>query len=200
MISEYGKNLLQRLEEQLSGNQSKGREKKWAARPAAVLVPLYWDQGGWNLLFTRRTEQLDSHRGQVSFPGGGIEPKDRDPIEAALRETEEEVGIPADAIQVLGCMDTLLTVTQYEIAPVVAVLPWPQPLQINHAEVARVFGVPIAWLADSDNLELRHRLPMVPGPSIPVYYFKPFEDEIIWGATARIVLAFLDLLDLRPNV
>jgi len=198
MISEPGKNLLQRLEEQLSGNRSE-RQTEWAARPAAVLVPLYWDQSGWHLLFTRRTEQLGSHRGQVSFPGGGIDPKDRNPVETALRETEEEIGIPAEAIRVLGCMDKLITVTQYEITPVVAVLPWPQPLQINHSEVARVFGVPILWLADPDNLELRHRLPMISGPSIPVYFFKPFDAEIIWGATARIVLAFLDLLDLRPD-
>jgi 8-oxo-dGTP pyrophosphatase MutT (NUDIX family) len=199
MNSGSGEVLLQRLKEQLGMRNTEARIE-WKARPAAVLIPLYWDQARWNLLLTRRTELLDSHRGQVSFPGGGIEPQDRGPVEAALRETEEEIGIQADTIQVLGRMNTIITVTQYEIAPIVGVLPWPQGFQINKTEVARVFGVPVNWLADPANLELRHRLPMSPVRSVPVYYYKPFDGEVIWGATARIILAFLDLLGNRPQV
>jgi 8-oxo-dGTP pyrophosphatase MutT (NUDIX family) len=149
------------------------------------------------VLYTRRTESVDSHRGQVSFPGGRIEDDDEGPEGAALREAQEEIGLPVEAVNVLGTLDSLLTVTQFLVTPVVGVIPWPYALRLNVAEVAVAFGVDLEWLADPSNLEVRQRQPLVPGPSVPVYYFRPYQDEIIWGATARITLDLLDALGRR---
>jgi 8-oxo-dGTP pyrophosphatase MutT (NUDIX family) len=173
---------------------------EWEARPAAVLVPFYRQEGAWWLLYTRRTDQVESHRGQVSFPGGLIEEQDPNPIAAALRECEEELGIQRERVEVLGQLDPLLTVTQFEIAPVVGIIPWPYSLRLNPVEVVRAFGVPLRWLADRDNLQVQYRSPLGSGPSVPVFYYKEFDGEVIWGATARITLSLLDLLDLRPEV
>jgi 8-oxo-dGTP pyrophosphatase MutT (NUDIX family) len=167
---------------------------EWEARPAAVLLPLYKSQDEWHLLFTRRTDNVESHRGQVSFPGGVIESQDDGPIQAALREAEEEIGLLEKDVTILGTLDALLTVTQFIISPVVGIMPWPYPLQPNREEVASVFGVPLSWLADPSNLEIQEREPIMPGPIIPVHFFKPYQDEVIWGATARITLSFLSVI------
>ncbi len=172
-------------------------EAEWTARPAAVLIPLYYHRRKWSVLFTTRTDAVEAHRGQVSFPGGQIEPQDSGAAEAALRETEEEIGLKPADVRVLGQLNPLMTVTQFLISPVVGVIPWPYPLEINEIEVAKAFGVPLQWLADPANLEMRMRQPLVPGPEVPVYYYKPYGGEIIWGATARILLSLLELLGLR---
>lgn len=176
-------------------NQHQPRVRvEWEARLAAVLVPLYQENAEWHALYTRRTEDLEDHRGQVSFPGGVLEAGDAGPEQAALREAQEEIGLASKDIQILGQLDPLLTVTQFQIVPFVGIIPWPYPLVVNTAEVARTFGVPLAWLADGRNLEIRKRKPFVPGPEIDVYYFKPYLDEIIWGATARLTLQLLEIL------
>jgi 8-oxo-dGTP pyrophosphatase MutT (NUDIX family) len=167
---------------------------EWPAQPAAVLVPLYRADGLWHVLYTLRTDNVESHRGQVSFPGGRIEPGDGGPDIAALREAEEEIGIRPQDVRLLGVLDSLLTVTQFRVDPVVGVIPWPYPLQINTSEVALAFGVPLQWLADSAHLEVHTRLLRPDGPEIPVYYFKPYEGQVIWGATARITLALLETI------
>lgn len=168
-------------------------ESEWDASPAAVLVPLYRESGEWHLLFTRRTNDVDVHRGQVAFPGGRVEQGETF-AEAALRESEEEIGLQPDDVTVLGELNPLMTVTQFIVTPVVGRFPWPYALRANASEVARCFGVPIGWLADRSNLELEYREPLIPGPKIPVYSFKPYDDEVIWGVTARITLSFLELL------
>ncbi|MGD2057257.1 MAG: CoA pyrophosphatase [Anaerolineales bacterium] len=185
--------LPDRLEQHLSTHTPEVRVE-WDARLAAVLIPLFTADDDWQVLFTRRTEHLDSHQGQVSFPGGVVEAQDANPQETALRETEEEIGIPAGKISILGTLDSLLTVTQFQIVPSVGLIPWPMELKINRMEVARVFSVPLAWLADKNNLEVRKRQFPLSDRPIDVYYFKPFEGEVIWGATARLTLNFLDQL------
>jgi 8-oxo-dGTP pyrophosphatase MutT (NUDIX family) len=167
---------------------------EWDAKPAAVLLPLYQDQDTWHLLFTRRTEYVESHRGQVSFPGGVIDSEDQSPTHAALREVQEEIGIHPNDVEVLGMLDPLLTTTQFVITPIVGVFPWPYDLRLNRDEVANVFGVSLDWLADKNNLEVRERDYPISGGSISVYYFKPYQGEIIWGATALITLNLLSLL------
>ncbi len=168
-------------------------ESEWEAAPAAVLVPLYQQAGDWHLLFTSRTDQVDVHRGQVSFPGGRQEPEESS-SEAALREAQEEIGLAPGDVSILGEMNPLMTVTQFVVTPVVGTLPWPYELRPNAAEVARCFGVPIKWLAESSNLDVEYRQLRVPGPKIPVYHFKSFDDEVIWGVTARITVSLLELL------
>jgi 8-oxo-dGTP pyrophosphatase MutT (NUDIX family) len=120
-----------------------------------------------------------------------VEPVDLGPREAALREAYEEIGLRAEDIHVLGTLDSLLTVTQFHITPVVATVPWPYPFQINPAEVASVFSIPLDWLSNPAHLEVRQRPPLAPGPPVSVYYFRPYDGEVIWGATARITLQLL---------
>ncbi len=141
---------------------------------------------------------MPDHRGQVSFPGGRIDAADAGPEEAALREAEEEVGIHPNDVEILGRLDPLYTVTQFLINPVVGVVPWPYPIRLNSEEVDVAFGIPIDWLANPANLEARRRNPLVAGKSVLVYYFRPYEGHVVWGATARITLSLLDLLGRNP--
>jgi 8-oxo-dGTP pyrophosphatase MutT (NUDIX family) len=168
------------------------------ARPAAVLVPLYQEGGVWHILFTLRTETVDAHPGQVSFPGGAIEPGDDSPLQAALREAEEEVGLAAEDVHVLGTLEAVPTITGFRIEPLVGSIPWPYPLRINTREVVLAFGVPLTWLADPAHLEVR-QIDREPGRSIDVHFFTPYSGQVIWGATARITLGLLRLLGLFPE-
>lgn len=166
---------------------------EWEARPAAVLVPFYWDAGEWHLLFTQRTEHLASHSGQVAFPGGRQDPTDASPIETALREAEEEIGLRRADVTILGQLDELLTVTQYRVVPVVGVFPWPYQFVLSTFELSEAFGVPLRWLADPANVQIQLRAPVVSGPKIPVYHFY-YQGHDIWGATARMTLNLLEVV------
>ena len=168
---------------------------EWEARPAAVLVPLYLHQGAWHVLFTLRTHLVETHKGQVSFPGGRVDPEDISRVDTALREAYEEIGLRREDVLVLGQLDELLTVTQYAITPIVGVFPWPYKFVLSTAELSEAFGVPLAWLADKANLEIQWREPMAPGPKVPVYYLH-YGSYTIWGATARMLINLLDVL--RP--
>jgi len=172
---------------------------EWPAEPAAVLVPLLEDGGEWHLLFTLRTENVETHRGQVSFPGGRLEPGDADPVAAALREAQEEVGLRPDDVQVIGNLDSLMTVTQYLITPIVGIIPWPYPLRPDANEVAAVFHIPLGWLADPSNLQSSLRQPIAGGRPVPVYSYRPYQGHRLWGASARITLDLLRLAGLRPE-
>lgn len=168
------------------------------AQPAAVLVPMFLQDGDWHLLFIRRAvHEHDPHSGQVSFPGGRQEPGDPSPEAVALRETQEEIGLMPEQVRVLGRLPRVRTVTNYLVVPVVARIPWPVVLKPSPEEVADVFTVPLSWLANPANRERRWRT--LPGrPPYPVFYFHPYgsKGHVIWGATARIVLALLAALGL----
>ena len=168
---------------------------EWEARPAAVLVPLYYYQDEWHLLFTRRTDHLEEHKGQVAFPGGKMDKADASPEAAALREAEEEIGLRREHVRTLGQLDELLTVTQWRITPVVGVFSYPYEFKINYEECAAVFGVPLRWLRDPAHLEIRQRQPPVAvGRPVEVYYYREYEGHVIWGATARMVQMLLNLI------
>ena len=167
---------------------------EWDARPAAVLVPLYWHNDEWHLLFTQRTDHLEEHKGQVAFPGGKVDAEDGSPMVTALREAEEEIGLCRDDVKVIGRLDELLTVTQWRITPIVGVFSYPYQFKINEEECSAVFGVPLRWLQDPANLETRERQPIVGNRPVQVYYYREYEGHVIWGATARMVGMLLKLL------
>jgi len=159
---------------------------------AAVLVPLIWDANEWHLLFTRRTEKVESHKGQVSFPGGGCDEGETTPEETALREAEEELGINAAQVVVLGRLTNMITISSFRVTPVVGVLKWPTVLRVGQDEVDRVFTIPLNWLADSRN---RWEFTM-PGRKRFLIAYHPYDGELLWGATARMTVDFLKVLDL----
>lgn len=156
---------------------------------AAVLVPLLKEQGEWHLLFTRRTEHVESHKGQVSFPGGACDPGETTPEETALREAAEEIGLDPARVRVLGRLPSMITVTHFRVTPVVGAIEWPTVLRVSTIEVARVFTIPLAWLADPQNRWEFYR----PDRGALLAYH-PYDGELLWGATARMTLMLLEAL------
>ena len=159
-------------------------------RPAAVLVPLVRRQDGLTVLLTRRTDHLNDHAGQVSFPGGRTDPGDADSIATALREAHEEVGIAADEVEVIGVLPAYTTVTAYEVTPVVGLLDPPRALQVDPFEVAEVFEVPLAFLMDPAH-HRRHAVELDGLSrqfiSMPWGQDRRGEPYFVWGATAAML-------------
>ncbi len=165
-------------------------------RPAAVLVPLFWQDSQWQVLYIRRAAvNGDIHSGQVAFPGGGKEPQDLSPEDTALREAQEETGLPSQQVRVLGRLPLFRTISNYVVTPVVAQIDWPFPLRLSHTEVSRVFHVPLQWLANPAHRQVRERS-LANGMTIPMIYFEPYDGEVIWGATARITETLFKTLKL----
>ena len=159
---------------------------------AAVLIPLVWYDDQWHLLFTRRTDTVESHKGQVSFPGGACDEGETTPEETALREADEEIGIPARDVKVLGRLSNLITITYFRVTPVVGVVKWPAVFRVGAHEVARVFTIPLEWLANSSN---RWQFE-IPGTRRSLIAYHPYDGELLWGATARMTVDFLNVLGL----
>lgn len=159
---------------------------EYRLRRAAVLVPLVMRPEGVTVLLTRRTDHLSNHAGQISFPGGRAEESDSSPIETALRETEEEVGLHRRHIEIIGVLPDHATVTAYRITPVVALVEPPFTLRPDPNEVAEIFEVPLAFLMDGLNHQRREiELPESAGRR--AFYAMPYEQYFIWGATATIL-------------
>ena len=149
-------------------------------RSASVLLPLVTHPGP-TVLLTKRTEQLHDHAGQVSFPCGGREPQDADPVATALRETQEEIGLSPQQVDVVGYLRGYLTISGYAVTPVVGLV---QP----------GFEVPIAFLADPHNREVQTR--ELGGEQVGFYLYR-YQGQTIWGATAAMLVNFLDTLEGR---
>ena len=158
---------------------------------AAVLVPIV-DRGEPTILFTKRSDRVGHHKGQMSFPGGVMEAGDPSLLDAALRECEEEIALPRASVEALGVLDDTETVaTSFVITPFVGLVRTPVLWQPDGHEIERVVEVPFAWLTKegSARVEIWNRN----GVERPVYFFD-YEGDTIWGATARILVHYLDLL------
>jgi 8-oxo-dGTP pyrophosphatase MutT (NUDIX family) len=157
-------------------------------RAAAVLVPLIERDSGLHVLFTQRTEHLTQHAGQISFPGGGAEAADADAVATALRETQEEVGIPPALVHPFGYLDCFETISSYCVTPVVGALDAAYTTTLDAREVADVFEVPLAFFLDPANMHTRGidwR-----GRRREIFEF-PYGNRNIWGATAAMLLSLV---------
>lgn len=154
-------------------------------RPAAVLVPLVVREKGLTLLLTRRAADLTYHPGQISLPGGRFEQSDLSLVETALRETEEEVGLNRDHIEILGSLPDHRTVTGFHITPIVSLIFPPFELHADKIEVSEIFEVPLAYLMNGKNHQ-RRRMALPTGEQRS-FYAIPYEHYFIWGATASIL-------------
>lgn len=159
--------------------------------PAAVLVPLVNRPEGLTAMLTRRTGHLLHHAGQISFPGGHVDPGDETPEETALRETEEETGLDRRHVEIIGRLDQYLTRTGFSITPVVALVEPPFELSPDPNEVEEVFEVPLAFLLDPANHQRHSR--QFEGRS-RVFYAMPYEGYFIWGATAGMLMDLYEAL------
>src|SRR6266550_5657818 len=163
-------------------------------RPAAVLLPIV-ERDEPSVLFTRRTEHLPSHAGQICFPGGRYHAEDKTLIQTALREMEEEIGLPSDAVEVAGFLDSHETLnTGFAILPVVGFLRKDLMLSVNPQEVAEVFEAPLAYLVDPQNHAVRS---VERGGVMREFYAIDYGTHTIWGATAAMIVNLSERLGLR---
>jgi len=156
--------------------------------PAGVLVPLFEKNGELHVVLTQRTDEVEHHKGQISFPGGVKNERDTTIIETALRETEEEIGLTRNVVNVLGMLNDFQTPSGFCITPVVALLLTVPSFSINAAEVSQIFDVPLSFFLDAHNerVEQHERS----GKMMNVYFYRYRQYEI-WGATAAILRSFL---------
>lgn len=162
--------------------------------PAAVLFPIVLRDNGQTVLLTQRTAHLRDHAGQISFPGGRVEAEDESPIHTALRETEEEIGLAREHVEVLGFLPEYRTGTGFRVTPVVALVTPPFELALDPFEVAEAFEVPLSFLLDPANHK-RHSLHY--RGALRHFFAMPYGDYFIWGATAGMIRSLSQRLGLH---
>jgi 8-oxo-dGTP pyrophosphatase MutT (NUDIX family) len=163
--------------------------------PAAVLFPIVLREAGKTVLLTQRTAHLRDHAGQISFPGGRVEEEDASPVHTALRETEEEIGLGREHVEILGFLPEYRTGTGFRVTPVVGVVRPPFDLVLDPFEVAEAFEVPLDFLLDPANHKehsLHYR------GALRHYFAMPYDDYFIWGATAGMIRSLTARLGLHP--
>ncbi len=158
--------------------------------PSAVTVPLIRRAQGWCALFTKRSQRVETHKGEVSFPGGTIE-EGETALGASLRELEEEVGIPREKVRVLGELDEISTISGFRIQPFVICLNWPAQIITNPGEIDEVYILPLSQFLDPARLRIENW--QWNGREYPVYFFQ-LPECTVWGATAKITKNFLERL------
>jgi 8-oxo-dGTP pyrophosphatase MutT (NUDIX family) len=165
-------------------------DKEALHRHAAVLIPLFRNRGEYRILFTKRTDKVEVHKGQISFPGGRVDEEDASLVDTALRETQEEIGLPRKTVEVLGRTDDARTMaSNYIVHPFVGLIPYPYPFDLSSREVKKLIQVPFSLF-------------LAPEKFIPVEYegrtyqslAYTYDGEVIWGATARIVRNLVEIL------
>jgi 8-oxo-dGTP pyrophosphatase MutT (NUDIX family) len=171
------------------------RQKQHIINPnlvqSAVLLPIYYKQGQYYLLFTKRTQEVKDHKSQISFPGGAYQPEDETLVNTALRECAEEIGLMAGDVEVLGELDDFVTQTSgYIISPFVAIIPWPYQFKVNREEIEEIIEIPLSALLKMGRLHLETRI--IDGEEITSFFYH-YQGRVIWGATARILNQFLDI-------
>jgi 8-oxo-dGTP pyrophosphatase MutT (NUDIX family) len=184
--------VLTEIRDRVAAYEPKTFDPEGAPR-AAVLVPLYTHREELHVVFTKRTDRVQHHRGEISFPGGAMDPEDADLVATALREADEEIGIEPGHIEVLGQLDDIVTISRFHVSVYVGEMDAtfsPYPWRPQESEVAEVIEVPLVHLLDESNLVEVPR--QRDGELVLLEGFK-FEEHVIWGATARMLRNFLDV-------
>jgi len=159
---------------------------------AAVLVPLFYRDGEFHLLFTQRSSKVTYHKGQVSFPGGVHTKDDPSLLDTALRESYEEIGLEPKDVDILGELDDTVTIfSGFIISPFVALIPYPYPFKINAEEIDEVFDAPLSIFRNKDSCRVEYQV--VDNEVLPTYFYE-YKGRTVWGATARIVNQLIWLL------
>lgn len=189
-MNECSEPLIQELQQILSS-----RNRRIIDHPpfshAAVLVPLYQKEGQCHLLFTKRSDQVKYHKGEISFPGGMVDEEDRELIHTALREAYEEIGLKEEDVQILGLLDDIVTVTEFIVTPIVGLFPYPYPFRVSEVEISELIEVPLSFLLARESYTEHEITRMGRREIIDAYQYGK---HTIWGATARILKQFLDLV------
>lgn len=171
------------------------RERKIIENPsfshAAVLVPLFRKENNCHLLFTKRTDRVKYHKGEISFPGGMADKGDADLKKTALREASEEIGLNEEDVEIIGVLDDIVTVTEFIVTPFVGLFPYPYLFRPSPIEIAELIEVPLLYLLKEDCFSEKEIIRM--GKKELVYAYR-YGNHIIWGATARILKQLLDLI------
>jgi 8-oxo-dGTP pyrophosphatase MutT (NUDIX family) len=171
------------------------RERKVIDLPsfsrAAVLVPLFKKGRDCHILFTKRSDRVKYHKGEISFPGGMVDKEDSSLEKTALREAFEEVGLRETDVQVVGVLDDIVTVSEFVVTPFVGLFPYPYPFETSPVEIAELIEVPLSKLLKDDSLSQKEVLRR--GRAAVVDAFQ-YGDHVIWGATARILKQFLGFI------
>ncbi len=158
---------------------------------AAVLVPLFKKEEDCHIIFTKRSDNVRYHKGEISFPGGVFDERDLELERTALRETNEEIGLDENDVQIIGVLDDIITVTQFIVTPFVGLFPYPYSFKLSPIEIAELIEVPLSSLLGEDRFSERE---IIRGTGKEVVYAYQYENHTIWGATARILKQFLDLI------
>lgn len=157
---------------------------------AAVLVPVLCRKNDWHVLVTQRTQTVGHHKGQISFPGGACEPGDANLLATALREAHEEIGVPPEAVEILGALDDMVTITNFSVTPYVGVIPHPFDYRLHAGEVQAAIEVPLSFLCNPSHLRVEQ---MHHDGRVHDVLFWDYGPYTIWGATARMLKGFLEL-------
>jgi 8-oxo-dGTP pyrophosphatase MutT (NUDIX family) len=166
---------------------------------AAVLVPLYLRNGALHVVFTKRTDKVENHKGEISFPGGAVDPTDADYTFTALRESDEEIGLQPRDVPIIGRLDDIITISSYHVTAYVGEIDparSPYDWRLQPREVAEVLEVPITHLLDTVNLV---EVPRQRNGELTIMEGFKYGDHIIWGATARMLRNFLDVAVVPPR-
>jgi 8-oxo-dGTP pyrophosphatase MutT (NUDIX family) len=158
---------------------------------AAVLVPLFKKGEGCHIIFTKRTDTVRYHKGEISFPGGVFDERDLELEKTALREAFEEIGLKESDVQIIGALDDIVTVTQFIVTPFVGLFPYPYSFKLSPIEIAELIEVPILSLLDEKCFSERE---IIRGTGKEIVSAYQYGNHIIWGATARILKQFLELI------
>jgi 8-oxo-dGTP pyrophosphatase MutT (NUDIX family) len=158
---------------------------------AAVLVPLFKKGKDCHLLFTKRTDTVRYHKGEISFPGGVFDEGDSELEQTAVREAFEEIGLQQDDVQILGVLDDIVTITEFIVTPFVGLFPYPYPFKVSPIEIAELIEVPLSSLFDEKCFGERE---IMQGEKRRIVYTYQYGKHTIWGATALILKQFLDLI------